>query len=279
MKIIICLNEDVHSATALNLLFEELKNYQIIIVMSKKVGKIQNLSFQLEKLRKFEQEDLRKLFSKIDSQKLTTKQGKFKSFKQIAKILNAEILTYENINSPKAIADFTKFSPDLIISIRFGQIFKSEIIKTSKCGIINLHSGILPNYRGIMPSFWAILNSEATIGMTLHYIENDKIDAGKIIAFSHFELNKNHSLVFNINKLYEGGCELISRHLENILTKKEIKLTENNIAKGKYFSYPNEFEIASFLKIMPLTTKEDQNFILEKFNIKRVNGINSLFGI
>lgn len=270
MKIIICLNEDVHSATALNLLFEEFRLHQIKIVMSKKVGKIQNLSFQLEKMRKFEQEDLRKLFSEIDSQKLAIKQGKFKSFKQIAKILNAEILTYENINSPKAIADFTEFSPDLIISIRFGQIFKSEIIKTSKCGIINLHSGILPNYRGIMSSFWAILNSETKIGMTLHYIENDRIDAGKIIAFSHLELDKNHSLVFNINKLYEGGCKLISRHLENILTKKEIKLTENNITKGRYFSYPSEFETTRFLKIMPLSTTEDQNFILGKFLIESV---------
>lgn len=48
------------------------------------------------------------------------------------------------------------FNPDLFISIRFGKIFKDEIIQVPKFGLINLHSTILPDYRGIMGTLHAI---------------------------------------------------------------------------------------------------------------------------
>jgi methionyl-tRNA formyltransferase len=267
MRIIILLNEDIHSATALNIIFPHIKNYQIRIILSQKVGKISDISSKLHHLQQFEQNKLRTLFKEIDNSSDAHKLSeKFKTFKQIANFFQSEISYYEDINSETALADFRKFAPDLVISIRFGQIFHSPIIKIPKHGIINLHSGILPNFRGIMPSFWSVLKGEIQIGTTLHYVEDSSIDTGSIIGFSYVDINKDHSLVFNINQLYEGGCKLLVKHLNDIDKGLEVGLiAQSSLGKGKYFSYPCDLDIENFLKIMPLTRKEDEMGILGKW--------------
>lgn len=252
MKIIICLNNDFHALTALNFLFADLKKHQVKIVLSQGVGKSDGLAEELRELSKVEQEG----FTIIDS--LVDKKNKFLTFQQITESFQSEIVSYENINSEIALEDFKEFAPDLIISIRFGQIFRNTIINILKHGIINLHSGILPNYRGVMPSFWAILSGESRIGTTLHYISDATIDTGAILGFSYLEVDKNRSLFFNINQLYEGGCDLIIDHLEKISAGLEIKiLRDKNVREGQYFSYPKSLEVQRFLKIMPLVEKED----------------------
>ena len=160
MKILLFLNEDIHAATALSLLVPTLRNYEVKIILSKKVGVVDNLSDELKQLKKCEQD------------------GAAEVFLRLAKGLRAEIFSYENVNSENALTDFGAFAPDLIVSIRFRQIFKQTLINIPRCGVINLHSGILPNYRGVLATFWAILNGDKEIGATLHFISDAKIDEG-----------------------------------------------------------------------------------------------------
>ena len=314
MKIIICLNQDIHCATALNLLLPHLTNHQVRIILSNRVGKSEQILSELKPLKDCEQDKLVSLFAHLDNgtvanqlfrrifrnsdffqthvhmgtltfeknqnhknflEKLDLRQchnrglevgNKFKTFNQIAEIFGSEIFSYQDINSPIALKDFKEFAPDLIISIRFGQIFKNEIIAIPSKGVINLHSGILPDFRGIMPSFWAILNGSKSIGTTLHYISDSKIDAGDIIEFTHLEVDKNRSLIFNINKLYEDGCEAIARVIAKLSDDLEIKTTrQNDLGQGQYFSYPKDEEIKKFLAIMELVTEKDAMEIVVKW--------------
>jgi methionyl-tRNA formyltransferase len=235
MNLLLFLNSDTHSATALSLLLSTLKNHKIKIILSKKVGNVEDLPRELIAMKKFEQDGVEELFARL-----------------VVK-LNSEILSYENVNSQIALQDFQKFSPDLIISIRFGQIFKQALINLPRHGVINLHSGILPNYRGILATFWAILNGEKKIGMTLHFITDSRIDSGDIIGFSESEIDWNSSLFSNINKLYEGGCALLSRNIEKIFAGEKIAVKKQaECGEGKYFSYPKSEDVKKFLQRMPL---------------------------
>jgi methionyl-tRNA formyltransferase len=48
-------------------------------------------------------------------------------------------------------------------------------------GILNLHTGVLPQYRGVKSEFWAIANRDhAHIGWTVHYM-TPRLDAGDIV--------------------------------------------------------------------------------------------------
>ncbi len=234
MKILLFLNNDIHSATALILLLPTLKNHEVKIILSQKVGNVEGLPAELVAMKNLE--------------KCQFDWSKF----------GFEVSSYEKVNSEKALTDFRNFAPDLIVSIRFGQIFKEPLIAIPKLGVLNLHSGILPQYRGILASFWAILNGEKNIGTTLHYINNSGIDNGEIIGFSNEEIDWNSSLLLNVNKLYKRGCEMIKTTLEKISNgEKIITKKQEDFGEAKYFSYPKSQDVESFLKLMPLAQKED----------------------
>jgi methionyl-tRNA formyltransferase len=235
MNLLLFLNSDTHSTTALSLLLPTLKNHKIKIILSQKVGNVDDLPRELIAMKKVEQDGVADLFARL------------------AANLNSEISSYENVNSEIALQDFQKFSPDLIISIRFGQIFKQALINIPRHGVLNLHSGILPNYRGILATFWAILNGEKKIGATLHFVTDSGIDTGDVIGFSESEIDWNSTLFSNINRLYEGGCALLSRNIEKISAGEKILVKkQSDFGAGRYFSYPRSEDVKKFLQLMPL---------------------------
>ncbi len=265
MKILLFLNKDVYSAMIFNLLFPTLKNHEVTICLSEKIGNPKNLCAELIEMRNDEQKKTIELFAELDHLK-NRQTNKFKSFKQIAKFFGTEISNYENVNAEIALQDFKKFAPDLAISIRFGQIFKQALIDIPCCGVINLHSGILPNYRGIMPSFWAILSGEKEIGATLHYISDTKIDAGDVIGFSKIKIDWDSSLVFNIINLCKGSVKLLASTIEKISNGEKLKaIKQSEFGNGRYFSYPKADDIKKFVKLMPLTRVEDVDKIFQNW--------------
>lgn len=225
MKIVLFLNQDIHCKSAFSLLSESLKHHEVKIILSQKVGKVDDLPKEIMAMRQLEKWEITEEFS-----------------------------SYEDINSAQAFADLKKFSPDLMISIRFGQIFKnSDLIRLPRFGIINLHSGILPDYRGIMASFWAILHGEKNLGMTLHYVVDSGIDTGGIIDVFKSEIDWNLPLISNIANLYPRGCEMIVQTMKKIFSGERINtIDQAALSKGPYFSYPTKADVEKFLQEMKL---------------------------
>lgn len=231
MNIVLFLNQDIYCNYCLSLLFDELKNHQVNIIISKKVGNTDILPQTLKEMKKFEE-------------KIEPNNNYFEKYSQFFKI---QTQSPQKVNSPDFLENFRKMSPDLVISIRFGQIFHENFIKIPKLGIINLHSGILPKYRGILASFWAILHGEKELGTTLHYITDKKIDKGDIIKISKSPINFNQTLSENIMKLYPSGCKNILNALKIFNKNSHPKAqSQNDILKtDSYFSYPTNKDLDS----------------------------------
>ncbi len=237
MKALFFTNQDIHSLKAIELLLPVLKKHQVKFILSKKVGNIDALPEEIINLKNYEQ-----------APELIANK-----FEKIANSFGNNVFEYKNVNSPEALEDFQKFSPDLIISIRFGQIFKQPLINIPKLGVLNLHSGILPDYRGILASFWAILNGEKEIGTTLHYIDDATIDTGKIIGITRNKVDFSSSLFANIQHIYNDGCALLSKTINKIEKGDKIEtIDQSNLDEGGYFSYPKQEDVDEFLKIIPL---------------------------
>jgi methionyl-tRNA formyltransferase len=235
MNLLFLLNNDIHSALALQLLVPELKKHQVKIFLSEKVGNTNNLPEALRQLKELETKDVAE------------------KFQELSRELNSEISFISRINAPERINKIRAFAPDLIIAIRFGEILKSEVIALPKFGVINLHSGILPNYRGIMATFWVILNGDKEIGTTLHYIEDAAIDRGAIIKISKSAVNFKESFVKNVANLYSQGCKDIAEFLQNLADgKKIVVIPKENLVKGTYYSYPSAADLNNFQKILTL---------------------------
>jgi methionyl-tRNA formyltransferase len=68
---------------------------------------------------------------------------------------------------------------DLIVNARTRCIYRKPILNLPKYGCVNIHHGILPNYRGTMCDFYALTEGR-TPGFSIHSM-NEKIDDGKIL--------------------------------------------------------------------------------------------------
>ncbi|MGB0222814.1 MAG: formyl transferase [Luminiphilus sp.] len=242
MNISILYNYDIYSNEALNLLLPELSSHQLSLFYSKAVGKSVVRDRRLEQLRFVEQglfNDV--LYPVTDSGDLRAQRL---SFEQLGKLVGAPPQAMTNINSEEGLAQLRATQPDLILSIRFGQILKDEAISTPQMGVINLHSGLLPAYRGVMASFWAMLNQAPEIGTTVHWITDPKIDAGHKISEQSHAPNLSASYMSNVLSLYESGVEQLIDAVANLDTLRlDLK---SDMQGGDYYSYPTTADLDWF---------------------------------
>ena len=136
-------------------------------------------------------------------------------------------------------------APDLIVSIRYRRILKDAVIAIPPRGVLNLHSGVLPDYKGVMATFWAMLHGADTIGATLHRIIDSGIDTGPVIGIRRIPTDYRSSYLANVLRLYGPGCELITAALQAIAAGREVVATPQEPG-GRYFSTPGIVDLEAF---------------------------------
>lgn len=138
-----------------------------------------------------------------------------------------------------------ELSPEVIITIRYGEILKKSILSIPPKGIINFHPSLLPKYGGIGPVFQAMYNNEKEIGYTIHFLD-EQIDTGKILKQGKITPRIDDSISRTLLRIhYEGAYGL----LEGVhkIEVGEISSTFNN-EEYSYFSWPNKEDVKKFLK-------------------------------
>jgi len=136
--------------------------------------------------------------------------------------------------------------PDLIVSVRYRRILKDEAIAIPRNGVLNLHSGILPDYRGVMATFWAMLHGETEIGCTLHRIVDSGIDTGPVIRISRQPVQAGQTYLANVLSLYQPGCEAILAAIAEMGRGGEPPARPQIAGSGRYFSTPAAADLARF---------------------------------
>lgn len=242
MKILILANKDIASNYALNMLLPDLDHHEVSVFVSSKVGGNKKTN-QLDTLKFFEQSLFNQLISPLMNN--VNNESAYKSFDQLNCYLVEPLEEFNLINSSKGVEKVRKFQPDLIISIRYGNILKDDVISIPNFGVLNLHSGVLPDYRGVMATFWAMLNNESEIGTTLHYIDDNSIDTGRIVSNSRLEVNKEKSYIWHVLQLYISGVELIKKAIFCIESHGQLE-TYPQPNSGQYFSFPEENDLREF---------------------------------
>ena len=140
-------------------------------------------------------------------------------------------------NSPEGLKTLAVLQPDLVISIRYRRILQPDFIQIARHGVINLHSGILPDYRGVMATFWAMLADEPEIGTTLHRIVDGGIDTGPVIQINRQATRPGASYLANVISLYADGCDALVRATRTLAAGR-VLVDEPQEAGGRYYRAP-----------------------------------------
>jgi methionyl-tRNA formyltransferase len=155
---------------------------------------------------------------------------------------------------------------DLIVSVRFGSIFKQPAISQAKKPIINVHSAILPDYKGILGTFRALKGRNETLGATIHTISDSSIDTGDIFKIISFKANYETTLFDNLLNLYQKVIPALGEIITHIVNGDKLQTYPQDTTKGQYFSNPSITEIDDFKQnIMPIYNESDVNRIIDLF--------------
>jgi methionyl-tRNA formyltransferase len=245
MNITLLTNRDLPSHLALSRLIGALSHHKLSIFISEKVGADHRLPQPLMDLAAFEKKvlaDGRPSFDDLAACAGCTLQG----FSDIG----------NRVNGPEGIARLQATEPDLIISLRFGLIIRDAVIAIPKHGVINLHSGLLPDYRGVMATFRAMLDGESEIGSTLHFIQDAGVDTGDIISLLPIPVATDKSYLFNVLNLYAGGCDQIIEAVAAIAAGQPLDARPQQGRAG-YYSFPSEEQLAEFFALGYSLFEED----------------------
>lgn len=248
MKILICSNRDFLSNIALNQLWPALSGHQVDLLLTNGHGKKDVCKpREIEDWEAFDREFLVRALPQASA--VPGRTSRVLSFGRLARICVAGAPhEWVTLNRDAGLKFLSDFCPDLIISVRFGQIFKAPAIGVPRLGILNLHSGILPDYRGILGTFWAMLDGASEIGTTLHYVRDGTIDTGPIVGVYRLRPQNERSLFWNIATLYEGGTAMLAKALRALAQGETLDSTPQDASQGRYVSYPGPQEVERFLQ-------------------------------
>ena len=249
MKILFCLNADVVSNVAVNLLLPALAHHEVCIGLSTRIGGARHDGSEpaaRTELRVVEQQFADGVLFPLIERAAYSDDGRYLTFSEIERHRGMRVVALPDPNTGAGFEFVRTFAPDLVLSIRYGAIFKTQVIGIPRLGVLNLHAGLLPAYRGVIASFRALMAGERELGCTLHFIADSTIDTGPIVGQSRIPVDPRRSLFWHVLSLYPSGVALVEGALARLA--RGDALDGETQTGGAYFSYPRADEWDEFLR-------------------------------
>ena len=124
-----------------------------------------------------------------------------------------------NPRNGKAYQFIKNIHVDVLISINFLFLIKSDIINHPKILSFNIHGSLLPKYRGRTPHVWSIINNEKNTGISAHIID-EGCDTGAILNQVIIPISQNDTGNDILNKYKSKYFSLIRNVLDKIQSNK-----------------------------------------------------------
>jgi methionyl-tRNA formyltransferase len=127
---------------------------------------------------------------------------------------------------------------DVLISVACPKILKRKTLESPSLSCLNYHTGALPKYRGRQPLFWAMLNGEKEIGITVHEMA-EGLDAGGIIEQQMVNIAEENRLHAVYQKTIELGPTILVRALKKIMSGDK-SFSANDDSQATKYRFPEK---------------------------------------
>lgn len=115
------------------------------------------------------------------------------SVAEVAGELGIQAIAPDDPNDAPTAAALQKAQADVFILAGYGKILRQHIIDIPRLMCINLHAGKVPEYRGSSPLNWALLNGEASFGLSVLKLDGG-VDSGDVLMQREFEISGNDTI-------------------------------------------------------------------------------------
>ena len=161
--------------------------------------------------------------------------------KEEAVRLGLPVIQPEKLRGSEELQQIIDLKPDLVVTAAFGQILPKALLDAPRLGCINVHASLLPQYRGGAPIHQAIIDGQASTGVTIMYMA-EKLDAGDIISQRAIAIEEDDHTGSMFEKLSIVGRDLLKDTLPSIFsgTNERIVQDENLVTFASNISREQE---------------------------------------
>lgn len=245
MRIALFCNQDLHGNFAVNLLRDALTGHHVSLFLSERVGGVQPTVPELGALQALEQDLPVSVIWPLAEAAGRPAEARYLTFRQIAETFGGSCEKLTRPNSPESLERMRLFAPDLVVSIRYGRRFRDPFLAIPRLGVLNLHSGLLPQYRGVLATLRALVAGASTVGATLHWIIDPTFDTGPVVGTAEVPVRPGVSLLEHILSVYPPGVELLKTAIRRLAQGEVIPATPQDPNAKDYYEFPGAAEFAA----------------------------------
>ncbi len=125
-----------------------------------------------------------------------------------------------------------RLSPDVAV-IGGAGIRRPGVFDVPRFGTLNLHPGLLPEYRGCSFVCRAILDG-AQVGATLHQVDS-RIDAGPIIERRPVSVMRGDTLAKLMRRVVDANLDQLTKALTALSRDGRLEATAQSLESGAYY--------------------------------------------
>ncbi len=141
-----------------------------------------------------------------------------------------------DVNDGGYVAQVQRADPHLLVSVAANQVFRAPLLAVPSLAAVNLHSSLLPRYRGLDGLFWALVNGEDEVGVTLHEM-SEAIDAGGVVGQRALPAPPGATLHDLYLAAMQTGAALLAEAADAYAAG-AVTLAFNDPGAGSYHSWP-----------------------------------------
>ncbi|MFL5800343.1 MAG: methionyl-tRNA formyltransferase [Roseiflexaceae bacterium] len=141
------------------------------------------------------------------------------------------------LDDPATRATIADLRPDIACVACFPRRIPATLLRLAPLGWLNVHPSLLPAYRGPAPIFWALRNGETSIGVTVHFMDED-FDTGEIAAQAPLALPEGAGGAQADDICAALGAQLLVKTLRDL--QRGALVPRRQAPGGTYYGWPRE---------------------------------------
>jgi methionyl-tRNA formyltransferase len=136
----------------------------------------------------------------------------------------------ESFEQPGAAAELAELRPDLMV-MAFVTLFVPEpVLNTPTHGSIQYHPSLLPRHRGPSAINWAIIQGDATTGLSIFW-PDDGLDTGPVLLTRETDIEEDDTLgSLYFDKLFPMGVEAMVESVDLVREGRAPKIVQDEAA-------------------------------------------------
>lgn len=125
-------------------------------------------------------------------------------------------------------AELKALGADFGVVVAYGRILRTDVLSSTKLGLLNAHFSLLPKYRGAAPVQWSLVRGETKTGVTLFWLD-EGMDTGPIQSVVETSILPDEDAPGLLGRLTGLGVALLDSVLTGLAAKNVVRRSQEGI--------------------------------------------------